>query len=415
MTTLPNTAEEVKRTPYVAGSPFRKSALSIGRRLTVCFLLIVASMLAADAVAFWQFRRLVAPSQRLDNADRTSLAVARLHLKVDTFRDNVAALESSHDTNQFSTEAAALRQSFLQDVANAQRTLSIASEIAREDPTIPAALETLKVTLPSQLDTAVQLATAGDWTAVRLRLKTQIQDLIDLSSLLVQRVDRQVQRERVKAIEDAETAQQRLFVVIPVVGLLTLLVAVALGWYTTQSITVPLAELGSGAQALARGDFRREVNVGGNDELAVVGRAFNHAARQLEDLYEELRNSEEQWRAAFESNPTMYFIVDAAGTIVSVNSFGAEHLGYGIDELIGQPVLNVFYEHDRDTTQRRVQECFEQPGKTMRWEARKIRKDGTMLWVRETANAVFLKKRPVLLVVSEDTTEQKRAEEAAPE
>src|SRR5271165_214539 len=49
----------------------------------------------------------------------------------------------------------------------------------------------------------------------------------------------------------------------------------------------------------------------------------------------------------------------------------------------------------------------------MRWEARKIRKDRTMLWVRETANAVVLKERPVLLVVCEDITEQKLAEEAA--
>ena len=56
-----------------------------------------------------------------------------------------------------------------------------------------------------------------------------------------------------------------------------------------------------------------------------------------------------------------------------------------------------------------------QPGRMMTWEARKIRKDGTMLWVRETGSAVSLKKRPVLLVVCEDITEQKRAEEAARE
>src|SRR5271165_6936430 len=126
------------------------------------------------------------------------------------------------------------------------------------------------------------------------------------------------------------------------------MVAVALGWYATQSITVPLAELASGAQALARGDFRREVDVGGNDELAVVGRAFNHAARQLQELYEELRDSEEQWRAAFESNPTMYFIIDAGGNIVTVNTFGAEKLGYNMDELMGRPVLSVFYEPDKE-------------------------------------------------------------------
>jgi PAS domain S-box-containing protein len=122
---------------------------------------------------------------------------------------------------------------------------------------------------------------------------------------------------------------------------------------------------------------------------------------------------EEQWRAAFESNPTMYFIIDEAGGILSVNGYGAEQLGYTVSELVGQPVLNVFYEPDRQSVQGHANACFEQPGRMMRWEARKIRKDGTMLWVRETANAVILKKRPVLLVVCENITEQKRAEEAA--
>src|SRR5713101_179121 len=43
---------------------------------------------------------------------------------------------------------------------------------------------------------------------------------------------------------------------------------------------------------------------------------------------EALRQSEERWRAVFENNPTMYFMLDAACTIVSVNPFGAEQLGY---------------------------------------------------------------------------------------
>jgi PAS domain S-box-containing protein len=96
-----------------------------------------------------------------------------------------------------------------------------------------------------------------------------------------------------------------------------------------------------------------------------------------------------------------------------VNAFGAEQLGYTVSELAGQPVLDVFYELDRQAIQTHAKSCFEQPGRMMRWEARKIRKDGAMIWVRETANAVFLKNRPVLLVVCEDITEQKRAEAAA--
>jgi len=125
-----------------------------------------------------------------------------------------------------------------------------------------------------------------------------------------------------------------------------------------------------------------------------------------------LRESEEQWKAVFENNPTMYFMVDAAETILSVNAFGAEQLGFGANELIGQPVLKIFYEGDWKRIQRNIESCFQNLGRMMRWEARKIRKDGTMLWVRETANAVLLRKQPTLLVACEDITERKRAEEA---
>ena len=125
---------------------------------------------------------------------------------------------------------------------------------------------------------------------------------------------------------------------------------------------------------------------------------------------EALRESEERWRAVFDNNPTMYFMLDAAGTIVAVNLLGAEQLGYTVDELVGHPVLNIFHEADRDAVQRSVAACFEQLGRTMTWEFRKLRKDGTMLWVRETGRAILISHRPVALIVCEDVTELKRAE-----
>jgi PAS domain S-box-containing protein len=140
-----------------------------------------------------------------------------------------------------------------------------------------------------------------------------------------------------------------------------------------------------------------------------VGRHITERKRAEEAL----RESEEQWRAVFESNPTMYFMVDAAGTILSVNPFGAEQLGYTVDELVGTPVLSVFYEPDREAVQEHVARCFAQPNRAMSWEARKVRKDGTVLWVRETARSVLLRNCLVILVACEDITERKRAQEAA--
>ena len=40
------------------------------------------------------------------------------------------------------------------------------------------------------------------------------------------------------------------------------------------------------------------------------------------------RPNEAEWRELFEHNPLMYFVVDAAGIVLSVNDFGAAELGY---------------------------------------------------------------------------------------
>ncbi|HKB90084.1 MAG TPA: PAS domain S-box protein, partial [Opitutaceae bacterium] len=91
---------------------------------------------------------------------------------------------------------------------------------------------------------------------------------------------------------------------------------------------------------------------GAGDEsgnLEFVGSVMDVTERKRGE--EALRKSEEQWRDVFENNPTMYFMVDAAGTVMSVNPFGAEQLGYSVSELVGQPVLTVFYEPDRPKVQ----------------------------------------------------------------
>jgi PAS domain S-box-containing protein len=143
--------------------------------------------------------------------------------------------------------------------------------------------------------------------------------------------------------------------------------------------------------------------------LEFVGAVMDQtAARQAEEA---LRRSEQQWRDVFENNPTMYFMVDAHGTMMAVNPFGAEQLGYKVDELVGQPVLKLFFDADREAAQSRVAQCLQQLGRSMNWELRKVRKDGEVLWVRETARAVLRAEQPVVLIACEDITERKSAEE----
>src|SRR5262249_39656601 len=160
--------------------------------------------------------------------------------------------------------------------------------------------------------------------------------------------------------------------------------------------------------------YNRETRIPNAHDFALIQKATYLARVAIERDRAEaaLRDSEEQWKAAFENNPVMYFMVDSTGTTLSVNVFGADQLGYKRSELVGQSVLNVFYEADREQVRKHVENCFQNLGRTFKWEARKVQKDGTVIWVRETANALLLKNRPVLLVVCEDITDRKRAEEA---
>jgi PAS domain S-box-containing protein len=128
---------------------------------------------------------------------------------------------------------------------------------------------------------------------------------------------------------------------------------------------------------------------------------------------EALRRSEEQWKAVFEHNPVMYFMVDAEGTVLSVNTFGAAQLGYPVSELHGHPVLKVFFAEDRDLVRKSVEVCLTNIGKTHSWEIRKVRKDGSAIWVRENAKAVRqLDGGLIVLIACEDITVRKEAEDA---
>ncbi|HKY01129.1 MAG TPA: EAL domain-containing protein [Burkholderiales bacterium] len=164
----------------------------------------------------------------------------------------------------------------------------------------------------------------------------------------------------------------------------------------------------------------RRLNLALSGELPQdgVNSYFQHTIAALEQRLAELslaeqalRISEERYRALYDHNPAMYFTVNAQGIVLSVNEFGAQQLGYKAQELTGRSVLEVFVENDRACVARALSECLEQPGVPRIWEFRKQRRDGSVLWVRETMRAVReASGRMIMLIVCEDATALKTSE-----
>jgi formate hydrogenlyase transcriptional activator len=385
---------------------FRPRDVSIAKRLAACFVTIIVMMTVTDGVAVWQFRRMESSSEQLRKADQILQAVVRVHVDLDSLRDRVAVMANSQETREFANDTAALRQKFLDDAERARRMV-IASPELDANGTMSSALETLKTAFPAQLDAVRELANANDWTAVRLRLAHQIEDLRDLSVSRLEDVFEQLTEAQNTALETTRQARRNLFLVVSIAALLTLLAAAVLGWHLSRSITVPLSQLASGARALARGDFQQQVNVGGNDELAVLGRTFNQTAHQLQELYEEMR---EQASLLSLTHDSIY--VRDKNSIIRYWNRGAELLYlWSAEEAVGE----VAHEFLKTVFPVPFEQIEAELLRTGRWEGEltQSRKDGTQVVVA----ARWSMKRdeqgtPVaILVTTNDITARKQAEE----
>src|SRR5712671_6169095 len=322
------------------------SRLEIGARLTLGFVFIILSMLAADAVLLWQFHLVRSEAERLNGIDQKLVAVLRVHTSLSAFHDRLAALVDSQDASRLVTEGGPLRSAVLEDTRRAMSALSRGPFEVQRDPTILPTLHAVQSALPSQLEAITTLANSGDWRAVRLRLANQVTPLKSLTSALVETVDLEVGEEQVQTVRNIKRVQRLVFLVVPLTAVFTLLIAATLGLAITRSITQPLARLVEGSKALARGEFQHQVSVIGKDELAHLGQVFNDTARRLRDLYATLQQSEDRLRLVIDTIPAHVWSTRADGSVDFVNRRWLDTTGLTMEHALGSDWASVVHPDD---------------------------------------------------------------------
>ncbi len=145
--------------------------------------------------------------------------------------------------------------------------------------------------------------------------------------------------------------------------------------------------------------------------VEMVGYLMDVTERKLAE--EALRKSEERYLELYDSAPDMYFTVSPDGTLFSVNRSGAEQLGYTKNELMGQPVWVIVHPDDLQMVREHVTRIFEEKMLKSELDFRKVRKDGSTLWVSERTRLVVDSNGSPseLRIVCRDVTERKKAED----
>src|SRR5271165_3528731 len=182
-----------------------------------------------------------------------------------------------------------------------------------------------------------------------------------------------------ETVKNVRRVQRRVFLIVPITAIFTLLLAGTLGLAITRSITQPLERLVEGSKALARGEFQHQVAISGGDELAHLGQVFNDTSRQLQDLYATLRSSEDRLQRVIDTIPAHVWSARPDGTVDFINQRWVESAGLSLEKGVGWDWSSLLHPEDRARFLHQWQAALA-AGEPMDSEARLARTDGKYGW-----------------------------------
>ncbi len=209
---------------------------NIGRRLTLTLGLLVALILGGNGLVILQFERARLQTDRLTGVSQQLIAVLRLQEGLLSFHQRLNELAQSKDARRLVTEAKPLRTALLEQTRQTRNTLAYLPSEFRVDPAFLTALDTMEITLPSQLQDITALATAGDWEAVRLRLDNELKRMETTTGAHVKSLDRDLDEELPRAVANMRNVQRRIFLIVPATAISTVLIAAFFGWAIARRI-----------------------------------------------------------------------------------------------------------------------------------------------------------------------------------
>jgi signal transduction histidine kinase len=208
----------------------------IGHPLTLAFALLIALILAGNALVIWQFHMARIQTDRLMGANRQLIAVLQFQVGLLSFHQRLDDLARSGDAHHLTSEAEPLRRALDEKAEQTRTALANQPPGAQVDPAFLPTLQTIKVSLPAQLDAINDLAKSDDWGTVRRRLDNELKPIETQTSVLVGSIQQQANGELAQAVLKMGSVQRRIFFIVPITAISTFFIAAFFGWAITRRI-----------------------------------------------------------------------------------------------------------------------------------------------------------------------------------
>jgi len=137
----------------------------------------------------------------------------------------------------------------------------------------------------------------------------------------------------------------------------------------------------------------------------------------LEDLVsfrtEALQRSEAKLQALIDQAGVGIKQIDLQGHLLQVNQKFSDLLGYAADDLVGHPLLDITHPEDRQVNATILNQIIQGETRTAEVEARKLHRDGHVIWAHITYTLVCTPSGEPDYIVSivQDVTERRRSEQ----
>ncbi|MEJ2691115.1 MAG: HAMP domain-containing protein [Deltaproteobacteria bacterium] len=116
----------------------------------------------------------------------------------------------------------------------------------------------------------------------------------------------------------------------------------AVAFIAAKALAAPIRELVEGTEKLAAGALDHKVDISSKDEFGKLAASFNAMATQLQRSRSELMAAKLYTDNVLKSMMNSLVVVDGGGSIITVNEATCECLEYSKEELLGQPLSQIF-------------------------------------------------------------------------